>query len=148
MFVCVRVLIGCLFIFSGYQKLLQPYTNFFYVLQGYEILPQPLDKMLAIGLPWLEYLIGIFMVLGLRLKASLKTLWFFFIIFILSIGQAIIRNLPLEECGCFGEGFSLPLPGMLLVDSLLLILVTFLRAKIQKTSQLSLDQHYLKKSHR
>ncbi len=146
MLVFLRIIIGCLFIYSGYEKLLQPYSQFLYVIQGYEILPQEAAKWIAIALPWMEYIAGIFLVLGFRMNVSLKFLWVLLVVFILSLGQAMIRGLPLKECGCFGEGFSMPLPATLLVDSIVLILVTYLRARFPKTSRFSFDQYYSKKS--
>ncbi|GEM_PF-568328 len=142
-FVLSRLLIGCFFVVSGGLKLLSPYENFLYVVQSYEIHTASLDRMIAWVVPWTEFLAGIFLVCGLWLKIVLKTLAFLIAGFILVVAQAILRNLPIRECGCFGELFSVPLPAVLLIDNSLLLLTWWLLKKIDKTKNFSLDSYFV-----
>jgi len=139
----IRVMLGALFIFSGFMKLTSPYQNFLYVVQSYEILMSPFDGWVARLFPWLEFFIGIFLVLGLWLEWALYGTLIMCTVFIVVVGQAMMRQLPITECGCFGEKFSLPLPTMLVVDNLVWILTAVSLMKLPKTSQRSLDQYFV-----
>ena len=114
-------------------------------MQGYQLVGPGLDVMVAKCVPWIEFLLGVFLFLGLWIQIVLKALWAMIVVFIFVLGQAIFRNLPIKECGCFGGLFSVPLPVTLLFDSSLLIAVSFLKAFIDQTSQKSLDGYFSKK---
>ena len=141
-FFILRLALAVLFIFSGTEKIISPYQNFLYVIQGYEILKTPLDQWAALLFPWLELFVGVFLLLGLWLKTALRGACLLFLSFITVVAQALIRNLPLKECGCFGELISFPLPVILTMDSLMLILTIWLLIRIEKTSFLSLDRYF------
>lgn len=141
----LRILIGIFFVVSGFGKLINPYENFLYVVQSYELVGKPLDLLTAGVIPWVEFILGIFMILGLWLTITLRGIWALLIIFIFVLGQAIVRNLPITECGCFGELVSVPLAVTVAMDTAFLVIVTFLRVFIQKTSLLSLDRYFLSK---
>ncbi len=140
--VVCRLLIGAFFIVSGAHKLLSPQGNFLYVVQSYDFLPPSLERLAAAVVPWVEYLVGIFIVLGLWLRPAFQGLRLLLLVFILTVSQAILRHLPLEECGCFGELFSIPLRGVLLMDTVFLLLASLLLKNIEKTKSLSLDSRF------
>jgi hypothetical protein len=132
-----------IFIFSGGEKLLGAYGNFLYVLQGYDMFPSFLEKLVAHIAPWAEFLLGVFMVLGLWLRIVLKAQCLLVVSFMIAVGQALIRRLPLDDCGCFGEAFHFPLETMILLDTVLLVIIILLILRLPKTSHLSLDRYYL-----
>jgi len=134
--------VGLFFVVSGFEKLISPYENFSYVVQGYELLNNSLSDIVALVFPWIEFIVGVFMALGLWLKLSLRVLWAVIVIFIFVLAQALLRNLPIKDCGCFGELFSLPPHVTLIFDSCLLVIVSFLRRFLQKTLTLSLDNYF------
>ena len=140
--VIIRILIGLLLITSGGEKLLNHYQNFLYVIQSYEIFPSSLEKLAAFIVPWIELLTGIFLILGLWLSWTLKSTALLLTGFILIVSQAIIRKLPITECGCFGELISFPLPVILTFDSVLFLLTLRMNLKIEQTKALSLDQYF------
>ena len=96
-FVLIRIVLGLIFIVSGAEKAFSPVQNFIYVIQGYEILPDALAKLTAHVFPMIELLTGIFMVLGLWMDWTLKVLMLITLSFILLVGQALWRNLPLDS---------------------------------------------------
>ena len=145
-FVVIRLIIGAFFVFSGFEKLVMPIENFQAIVESYDVLNHELAGIAALIMPWVELFAGIFTVLGLWLKASLSVLGSMTIMFAGVVGQAIVRGLPIDECGCFGEAFSLPLPAVLVMDSILCILIVILMKSLTKTSALSLDSYFLKKS--
>ena len=144
-FVIIRFLVGCLFIISGGEKLISPYQNFLYVIQGYELLSAPLENIVAFVMPWFELVLGVFLVLGLWLKWTLRGVIAMFATFIFVVSQALIRKLPIEECGCFGSLLTVPLHILLVIDVVFLILTGLLLYKINRTYCLSLDNHFSQK---
>ncbi len=146
LYVFLRILLGLLFTVVGAEKLISPYQNFLYVVQSYELFPLSLtflEEMTARILPWIEFLLGVFLLLGLWLKSVLRGFFILIGSFMVSVIQALIRKLPIDHCGCFGEMFSVSLPVILILDSFLLLCVLILMAKHKETSLLSLDQFYI-----
>lgn len=139
--VLIRVLLGVLFIFSGFLKLTSPYQNFLYVIQSYEVIPQPFDTWIALSFPWAEFLTGVFLIVGLWTEWALRAALVMFTGFILLLSQAIIRQIPVTECGCFGEKFSLPIRVMLVCDSIGWMATAVLLCSAKKL-HLSLDQYF------
>ena len=124
----LRVLLGAVFMVSGFQKLTAPYQNFAAVIEKFEILRGPAVPWLAQTLPWAEFVLGVFLIVGLWERLSLLGLWAMNTVFLAVLASAILRKLPVQSCGCFGEAASLSLPQMLGIDALLwvLFLVYFL----------------------
>ncbi len=141
-----RILIGCLYIFSGVEKLLSPVENFIYVIQGYDLVHSTrIVKIAAISFPWLELIIGTFLFLGIWLKPALVGVGAFSAVFIAVVGQALIRRLEITRCGCFGDFVSVPLTVILILDILVLILTIILLTNQKKMSVFSLDNYFDKK---
>ena len=115
----LRVLLGAVFLVSGFQKLMAPYQNFAAVIEKFEVLQGPGISLLAQTLPWVEFLLGVFFILGLWERLSLWGLWAMNTVFIGILASAIVRKLPIQDCGCFGEAISLSLPKILSIDLLL-----------------------------
>ena len=112
-----RVALGSVFIVSGFQKLIAPAENFASVIEKFEILRGPAAVFLSHTLPWVELLAGASFALGLWTPLSMATLWLMNTVFIGVLGSALMRKLPLEQCGCFGKDLSIPLPVMLGIDT-------------------------------
>ena len=104
MLACLRILIGLLFLFSGAEKLINPYQNFLYALQAYQVLPGWAEVAVARSFPWIELFVGIFCLLGLWCEAALNGALVLFAVFVTVIGQALLRGLDIDQCGCFGRG--------------------------------------------
>ena len=139
----MRIWIGIIFVLSGTQKLLEPYQNFLYVIQSYQVLSHPWDTVAAIIFPWVELILGIFTILGLWTRWALRGLLLLTTVFMAVVAQAIVRNLPIKECGCFGEALSFPLPTTLFLDSVLWVYVAFLIIRLERTNGFSIDTYYL-----
>ena len=119
-----RAGLGGLFVVSGFQKLILPSENFAAVIEKFEILSSPAAAFLSHTLPWAEFFAGVFLAVGLWTPLSLAALWLMNTVFIVVLGSALARKLPLDQCGCFGKNLSIPLPVMLGLD--LLIWAAFL----------------------
>lgn len=137
----LRLALGSLFVVSGFEKLIGPYQNFLYVIQNYDLLPPFAEELTARIFPWIEFFLGIFLVLGLWLPWVLRGIMGMLLIFISVVGQALIRKLPVDECGCFGDLISFPLPVVLAFDSMLLILACWLYLRREETEKFGLDKY-------
>ena len=114
------------------------------MVQSYELISGPFVEIVARFLPWLEFILGVFLVVGLWLKIVLRSLMILMTVFLVTVSQALLRNLPIHECGCFGELFSAPLPLVLVMDSFLLLSVAVLKAFMKYTFLFSLDHYFIK----
>lgn len=137
--VFARILIGLIFVVSGFEKIITPYQNFQYVIQAYELFPEFAEAIIARTFPWVELVTGIFLVLGLWIRPALAGAGLMLTGFLVIVGQAMIRRLPIDECGCFGEFISIPLYGVFLMDATLLVFTVLAFKNIAKTSRFSLD---------
>ncbi len=140
MAVFLRIFIGLVFLISGFEKLISPYQNFLYVIQAYEIFPSGMEKAVAFIVPWIELLTGLFLILGLWLGWSLKGALVLFSCFIVIVGQALIRSLPLEACGCFGEWIHILPKNIIVFDSVMLLGTFWLLRHPAQVKRFSLDQ--------
>lgn len=138
-FVILRIFIGLVFLVSGFEKSVSPYQNFLYVLQGYQFLPSSLEIAVARVLPWMELLLGIFLVLGLWTRPALIAVSAMFTGFIIVVGQALIRGIDLAECGCFGEWIHIPPQGVIVMDVVSLMVCLVLLKNLSLTQTGSLD---------
>lgn len=142
MYTILRIVIGSIFLVSGLGKLFSPYQNFMYVIQAYQLLPSWGEMMAAQVFPWVELIVGVFVLLGLWTSWGLRGAIVLFGIFVVVVGQALIRNLPLENCGCFGEWIHLKPQVVIIMDSISLLLTLALLRNIAHTRKISLDAYF------
>lgn len=143
-FFVLRVLIGVFFVVISVDKLFEPYQNFLYAVQAYSIFPAILEEIVARVFPWVELFLGLFLILGLWLKWTLRSFLVMVFLFILIISQALVRGLALDTCGCFGGLFSAEIHQTLIVDFSLLLFFVMLLRRIEEASFWSLDQYFSK----
>ena len=142
MWFLIRIAIGSIFIISGFGKLLSPYQNFLYVIQAYQLLPSGGEVLTAQIFPWIELLVGVFVFLGLWTPWALRGAFVLFGVFVVVVGQALIRGLPLENCGCFGEWIHLKPQMVIVLDSASLVLTLLLLRKLSYVKKFSLDSYF------
>ena len=104
----VRLILGCAFILSGFVKAVDP-KGFSYKIEEYlhmlnadfpEWLNLPLVASVAICCA--EFVLGIYLLLGLRRKfTAVATLVFCVIFAIISVLLVVFH--PVHDCGCFGD---------------------------------------------
>ena len=139
-FFVIRLILGGVFLFSGFLKLTQPHQNFLAVINTFQIVVGPPAEFIALTMPWVEFFLGLFLVLGLWTGISLAGLWFLNTLFVGVLASAILRKLPIENCGCFGEGMSLSIPQMLILDVCLWWVFLALLLNLEAGRFLSLDR--------
>jgi uncharacterized membrane protein YphA (DoxX/SURF4 family) len=124
-----RVILGLVFIYASIDKIAFPH-EFTKVIQGYDVLPDVLVRTVSIVLPWMELILGTFLVAGILVKESAFILSGLVIIFMLASGIQTTRGF-VEDCGCFPEiGFlsTSDIWMILIRDTLFLILGIFILA--------------------
>jgi uncharacterized membrane protein YphA (DoxX/SURF4 family) len=97
--VFARMVLGAVFVYASFDKMANPQA-FADIIGNYHILPAQLVNPLAIFLPWLEFLTGLFLIIGKWAEGSLLIYSTLLIIFILALAQALVRGLDIS-CGCF-----------------------------------------------
>ncbi|MFT5206388.1 MAG: putative oxidoreductase [Candidatus Omnitrophota bacterium] len=139
-----RVILGLLFFISGFEKVTQPYQNFQYIIEAYEMVEGNAAMLVARILPWVELIAGLFLMLGLKIRQSLFAIQGMLVLFILVVLQALIRKLDLSSCGCFGESIHIPLWVIYLMDTFFLVGTYVLHKKWDKTRRYSFDAYFAK----
>ena len=134
----MRLFVGIVFMYSGWEKLTSPLQNFMAVIEGYQFLKPSLIQWVALVFPWLELIFGTFLTLGFLSRLSASVLAIFLTTFIVLLSRSLLFHLPISECGCFGSGFSLAPWQALVLDSGLLVLVLILLRN--RSMILSLDE--------
>jgi len=133
-FAC-RFALGTTFIVSGAGKLPER-AEFVSQCQEYDLLPDVLARLYGTGLPWVEVIVGSFLLLGLlsRFASGIGMLTALSCIIANSI---ILYRGANMECGCFGEMAVLQTRDALLIDIALLIMA--FQILVHKGEFLSLD---------
>lgn len=97
--IAARIVLGAIFMYASFDKMANPQA-FADIIDNYKMLPVQLVNPLAIFLPWLEFLTGLFLVTGKWVQGSLLIYTTLLVIFIIALGQALVRGLDIS-CGCF-----------------------------------------------
>ena len=96
----VRWVVGGVFVFAGALKIFDP-ASFAVDAGNYRLLPHEWINLVAIVLPWIEFVAGIMLIIGVWIRASALTITVMMVVFLAAIGQALARGLDIR-CGCFG----------------------------------------------
>lgn len=104
----LRILVGSVFIFSGFVKSIDVWGTLYKVedyigVMGFEIRPN-LIMVGSFALCMVEFVLGVFLILGCFRK-SVPVLLAIFMAFMLPLTLWIALFNPVADCGCFGEAF-------------------------------------------
>lgn len=97
--VAVRILAGGIFIYSGVGSITGGLAAFEDKVAKYQLLPHVLTGPFAYTLPFLEVLVGIYLVVGLMTRVAAAASCVLMVMFLIAIGQAWARGLSID-CGC------------------------------------------------
>ena len=100
--VLARLVVGAVWVVAGVLKLPDPNENV-RAVRAYEILPESLVTVVGHGLPVLEILVGLCLLLGLFTRVAAAVSALLLVAFIVGISSAWARGLSID-CGCFGGG--------------------------------------------
>ncbi|HEX3670757.1 MAG TPA: MauE/DoxX family redox-associated membrane protein [Candidatus Cybelea sp.] len=96
----IRVLLGALLVVAGALKVGHP-AELAASIAGFRLLPPQIVGPLALALPYIEVMLGAYLILGLftRAAATIAALQFF--CYAGAVASAVIRHIA-ASCGCFG----------------------------------------------
>ncbi len=95
-----RVIMGGIFLVSGLAKISDPY-RFILTMREFRLFPEVIVPFTAVYLPWLEFVVGLFILLGLMHRSSALILLCLNMIFTAAIVSVMVRGIDVD-CGCFG----------------------------------------------
>ena len=94
-----RLILGIVFIYASYEKILDP-IGFSKNINNYHVTPVFIENIVALVLPWLELIIGLFLIFGLFLEGTISITISLLVFFIILLAQAVFRGIDVH-CGCF-----------------------------------------------
>ena len=96
-----RVFLGFLFLYASIEKILYP-GAFAEIVYNYRILPDEMIHATAVVLPWLELLVGLFLILDIWLAGAVLVVNALFMVFLAAMAFNLARGLDID-CGCFSS---------------------------------------------
>jgi len=141
-----RIIIGGIFLVSGLAKISDP-VRLLFTLRDFKLFPEIIVPFTAIYLPWLEFILGLLIIVGLLYRTSSLMLAFLNFAFMLAILSVIIRGMEID-CGCFGLlADMLKIPDMAdmkaVIRNLIFIGISIYIFKAKKTA-FSLENYFKK----
>lgn len=103
----LRLAIGGVLFVAGVLKAHDGPTAAAATIAGYRILPGAAVAPLGAALPYVEIVLGAYLMAGLFTRAAAIVATVQFIVFSVAVGSLVVRHIA-ADCGCFGS--SLPTP--------------------------------------
>ncbi len=96
-----RIILGVVFIYASYHKILDP-VSFSDNIHNFHITDNLIwtENLAALIIPWLELIVGVFLIFGVFLEGATSITIGLYIFFIIILSQAVIRGIDVH-CGCF-----------------------------------------------
>jgi uncharacterized membrane protein YphA (DoxX/SURF4 family) len=116
--IAFRLVVGGMFIWAGVSKIIDP-LGFAQNIANYRVFSEGISFFLALVLPWIEVICGVFLILGIFRFASALLLSGFLVVFLVLITATLIRGIDID-CGCFGSLSGKVDYKLILTDSILL----------------------------
>ena len=108
----IRLVLGLTFLFSGVVKLIDP-RGTQYKIEDYgaafgltSLMPEGLPLVLACALAIVEFLMGVWLLFGIRRRFTLSTAICFMLVMTPLTLYLALKN-PVSDCGCFGDAVVL-----------------------------------------
>lgn len=98
--VLLRVALGATLIAAGALKIPHP-EQLAAAIAGFRLLPAGVVAPLALGLPYFEVLVGLYVTIGLFTRVAAWVACAQFVVYAAAIASAVVRGIP-ASCGCFG----------------------------------------------
>ena len=94
-----RIILGVIFIYASYDKILNP-VGFSDNIHNFHVTPVVVENLAALIIPWMELIVGAFLILGVFLEGATSITIGMLIFFIIILSQAVLRGIDVH-CGCF-----------------------------------------------
>ena len=102
----VAIVLGAVFVYASLDKIAHP-AEFARIVYHYRILgPNQsvgpwLPNLLAVTLPWIEIVAGLFLIAGLWRREAAGLVAIMLIAFVGAVSWALVHGIDIENCGCF-----------------------------------------------
>lgn len=97
--ILIRLILGIIFIAAGIPKILDP-ASFAKIVYSYQLLPDMFINFVALVLPWVEVIVGGFLILGIWLPGAVVLYNLLMLSFVGALAFNTARGLDIQ-CGCF-----------------------------------------------
>lgn len=141
-FVFLRWITGLVFLLSGIEKLVSSPENFLYMVRSYQVLPVGLAGPVSFLLPWVEFFVAVFLILGLWLRTALWVVLCLAAGFVFVVSLALLRGLSISDCGCFGELVHLQPGQVIFLDLFIFVSAGLCLLRMKQSACWSLDSCY------
>ncbi len=94
-----RIILGGLFIYSSVDKIIDP-VAFATIIHHYRLAPPNMINFAAVVIPWIEFVPGLFLVFGIKLRASALIINLLLVFFTVVLAVTAFRGINVS-CGCF-----------------------------------------------
>jgi uncharacterized membrane protein YphA (DoxX/SURF4 family) len=102
----VAIVLGAIFVYASLDKIAHP-AEFARIAYHYRILgPNQsvgpwLPNLLAVTLPWIEIVAGLFLISGLWRREAAGVVAVLLVAFVGAVSWALLHGIDIENCGCF-----------------------------------------------
>lgn len=120
--VAFRLLLGWSFIIASMSKIPYP-AEFAENVAGFQMVPIWGVNLQALIMPWMEMLSGLFLILGIRTRASASIIGALLWVFIIGLTVNLINGTPIN-CGCF-ESVGEPIGWSLVVRDTVMFIMAY-----------------------
>lgn len=97
--VVFRLVVGLVFLWASFGKILDP-GDFAVATANYRLLPEWGVNLLAVGLPWLEFLCALLLLSGQWVRTASLVVSGLLVLFMVVVSVSMVRGLDVD-CGCF-----------------------------------------------
>ncbi len=94
-----RLVLGIVFIYASYDKIIDP-KSFSDTIHNFHVTPIAVENLAALIIPWIELIVGVFLIIGVFLEGATSITIGLLIFFIVILSQAVFRGIDVH-CGCF-----------------------------------------------
>jgi uncharacterized membrane protein YphA (DoxX/SURF4 family) len=145
-----RLVLGGIFVYAGFSKLLMPNTHlwpmfvlkfsismnislFAQQVESYKMISAEASQLVAHTLPFVEIVLGLLLLIGWRLRIWATTITVILAGFLGAVTRAYLLHMDIN-CGCFGTpepltGMTVIRDGLLLLLALLMTVFAFIEAR-------------------
>jgi putative oxidoreductase len=95
----LRLLLGLVFVYSSLDKIADP-PGFARIVYQWQILTPVPANVVAVTLPWIELVAGLFLVFGVWRRDAAMVLAVLLVVFLGAAGSVLDRGIDVENCGC------------------------------------------------
>ncbi|TXD59647.1 DoxX family protein [Polaribacter sp. IC066] len=131
----VRIIVGALFIFSGFVKLVDPVGSQYKFEEYFSEGVLNLEFLIPYALPFAIFLViseivlGVALLVGWKAKFTVRSLLLMILVFLFLTWYSAYYN-KVTDCGCFGDAIKLKPWETFTKDVILTILILFLSYKV------------------